>query len=122
MQTILLPSGIVSSIEKIIKDFLWGSKDGERKCHVAKRDTITRSKAHGGFGIRKLEPMNLAFLAKLGWRLVNNEDSLWIQMFKHKYATDPWTYLPGNLNLTCLMPGRESLSPFPYSRVAQRNM
>lgn len=58
---------------------------------------ITKSKAYGGLSIRKLEPMNRAFLAKLGWRIIQNDDSLWIQIFKAKYAitsTDCSTWKP----------------------------
>lgn len=49
-------------------------------------DVVTKSKDFGGLGIRKLEPMNRAFLAKLGWRLIQDEDCLWIQIFKAKYS------------------------------------
>lgn len=86
MQTTLLPNGVILAIEKMIRDFLWGSKEGARKCHLVKWDVITKSKAYGGLGIRKLEPMNRAFLAKLGWRIIQNDDSLWVRIFKAKYA------------------------------------
>lgn len=46
MQTTLLPLGVITSIEKIVRDFLWGSKVGERKCHLIKWDTITKAKPH----------------------------------------------------------------------------
>ncbi|XP_031099664.1 uncharacterized protein LOC116003863 [Ipomoea triloba] len=86
MQSTLLPVGVTSAIEKIIRDFLWGSSEGERKCHLVRWETVTKSKAYGGLGIRKMEPMNRAFLAKLGWRLIQNEDSIWSQIFKAKYS------------------------------------
>ncbi|XP_019167321.1 PREDICTED: uncharacterized protein LOC109163057 [Ipomoea nil] len=83
MQTILLPTGVISNIEKLIRGFLWGSNEGERRCHLINWETVTRSKTHGGLGIRKLDRMNLAFLAKLGWRLLQDEESLWSRVFKN---------------------------------------
>ncbi|XP_019197165.1 PREDICTED: uncharacterized protein LOC109191032 [Ipomoea nil] len=79
-------AGVISAIEKLIISFLWGSKDGERRCHLVKWDVVTKSKAYGGLDIRKLEQMNLAFFAKLGWRLMQNEESLWSRVFNAKYA------------------------------------
>lgn len=97
MQTTLLPKGVILAMERMIRDFLWGSKQGTRNCHLVKWDVITKSKEYGGLGIRKLEPMNRAFLAKHGWRIIQNDDSLWVQIFKAKYAitsTDCSTWKP----------------------------
>lgn len=33
--------------------------------------------------------MNIAFMAKLGWKLMKGEDCLWVEMFKKKYAINP---------------------------------
>lgn len=49
-------------------------------------ETITKPKECGGLGLRRLEEMNKAFIAKLGWRLLQNEDCLWTQVLKAKYA------------------------------------
>lgn len=48
-------------------------------------ETVTKSKDNGGLGLCNLELMNEAFLAKLGWRLLHEEDSLWSQVLKSKY-------------------------------------
>lgn len=40
----------------------------------------------GGLGIRKLHHMNLAFMTKLGWRLMEEKDSLWAQVLKCKHT------------------------------------
>ncbi|OVA00100.1 hypothetical protein BVC80_1327g3 [Macleaya cordata] len=36
-------------------------------------------------GFRNLEGFNLALLAKIGWRLLSERDTLWVQILKHKY-------------------------------------
>lgn len=85
MQTTLLPKGVIATLEKLIRNFLWGSTPNQRKCHLVSWDTIAKSKDCGGLGFQKLETMNEAFLAKLAWRLIQNEDSLWSQVLKYKY-------------------------------------
>ncbi|KAK3228990.1 hypothetical protein Dsin_000871 [Dipteronia sinensis] len=42
-------------------------------------------KRNGGLGIKKMKGMNQAFLAKIGWRLLHNEDEFWVKILKHKY-------------------------------------
>ncbi|XP_019199070.1 PREDICTED: uncharacterized protein LOC109192823 [Ipomoea nil] len=85
MQTTLLPNGVISAIEKLIRSFIWGGDSDGRKAHLVNWDTVTKSKAHGGLGIKRLEKMNHSFMAKLGWRILQGEDSLWIRIFKAKY-------------------------------------
>lgn len=66
MQTIAIPKGVCEEIEKIVRRFIWGGM------HLVKWDKVTRPKSEGGLGIRNIESMNLALLAKLGWRLLTN--------------------------------------------------
>ncbi|XP_019197687.1 PREDICTED: uncharacterized protein LOC109191482 [Ipomoea nil] len=77
MQSVPLPAGIIDSIEKQIRGFLWGSSEGSRKIHLISWDVVTQSKQCGGPGIRRLREMNQAFLAKLGWRMLHEKDNLW---------------------------------------------
>ena len=46
---------------------------------------MCKSKIRGGLGFRNLQTFNLAMLAKQGWRLVMNLDSLVAQIYKAKY-------------------------------------
>ncbi|XP_019200030.1 PREDICTED: uncharacterized protein LOC109193611 [Ipomoea nil] len=86
MQTTLIPKGVISSMERLIRSFLWGAKEGERKCNLVNWYTVTSNKDFGGLGIRRLEEMNISFLAKLGWRLMTEEDSFFARVFRTKYA------------------------------------
>lgn len=36
-------------------------------------------------GLRKTRPLNCAFLTKLGWKILQNENDLWISIIKSKY-------------------------------------
>lgn len=40
----------------------------------------------GGLGIKKMQPMNLAFMTKLGWRLREDKNSLCAQVLQDKYS------------------------------------
>lgn len=97
MQTTLIPKGVIQSIERLSRNFLWGEVEGERRCHLVNWETVTLSKDQGGLGIRRLREMNLAFLAKLGLRIMNDEECLWIKMMKNKYSINdpnPTTWRP----------------------------
>ena len=85
MQTTLLPMRICSKIEKIIRNFLWGGTNGERKCSLIKWEMVVKSKNEGGLGIKSLHQMNLAFLAKLCWKMLKEKESLWVRVVSQKY-------------------------------------
>lgn len=87
MQSILLPIGVCNSIDKIVRRFLWGSTTHQRKCHLVQWNIVTKPKELGGLGLRSAKDMNMAFLAKLGWRFINSEkDALWVRILAAKYT------------------------------------
>ena len=57
--------------------FIWGGTNDKRRVHLIKWDTVTRCKENGGLGLRKMSRINKAFMAKLGWRLLLEKESLW---------------------------------------------
>lgn len=79
MQTNLLPKGVCNKIEQIIRIFIWNGM------HLVRWDKVTMSKAEGGLGIRNLRQMNLALMAKLGWRLLVDRGGIWSWVIKDKY-------------------------------------
>lgn len=85
MQSTLLPEGICDLIDRKIRSFVWSSVDGHRRMHLVRWEEVTRSK-QGGLGIRRTKDMNIAFLAKLGWRMETKGESLWAQVLKDKYG------------------------------------
>lgn len=86
MQVTSIPSGVCEAIDKRIRNFLWGNKEGERKIHLVRWEVVTRLKDQGGLGLRKAKDMNTAFLAKIGWRMEMEKDKLWVQVITNKYA------------------------------------
>lgn len=85
MQSTYLSKSICDEIDKKIRKFIWGSKEGERKIHLVSWDKVTLERDKGGMGIRKAEVMNQAFLAKMRWRLEVKHDKLWTQVLRMKY-------------------------------------
>ncbi|XP_031115795.1 uncharacterized protein LOC116019654 [Ipomoea triloba] len=86
MQTSLLPKGLCDNIDRKIRQFIWGGPDLKRSCNLVKWEVVTKPKAVGGLGIKSMRHMNLAFLAKLGWRLLKEDKPYWIQVLKAKYT------------------------------------
>lgn len=43
-------------------------------------DTVTNAKSGRGLGIRRLYLIYLAFMTKLGWRLMEEKESLWAKV------------------------------------------
>lgn len=80
MSTICLPKSILDQFDKVSRDFLWGSK-----LHAVSWDKVTSPISEGGLGIRNAQDMNKALIAKLGWRLLNDTESLWSTLLRKKY-------------------------------------
>ena len=85
MSTISLPISTLNQLDKIARGFIWGSSEGNRKQHLVSWDVICKPKREGGLGIRLAKEMNIALLAKLGWRLLNTEDALWVKILRKKF-------------------------------------
>ena len=60
---------------------MWGSGQ-----HLVSWVKICRPKAEGGLGIRMPREMNKALIAKVGWRLLNDKESLWATVLRSKYS------------------------------------
>lgn len=57
----------------------------EKKIHWRSREKLTIAKKEGGMGFRDLRTFNLAMLAKQGWRLLQQKDSLLYKCFSALY-------------------------------------
>lgn len=46
---------------------------------------MTKNKKEGGIGFKELNLFNLALLAKQPWRLISNQDGIWVKLLKGIY-------------------------------------
>lgn len=80
MQSMFIPKGVCEAIERKIRKFIWGKSP-----HLVRWERVTMPKDIGGLGIKNLKEMNLAFLSKLGWRIIYDNRSLWTRTITAKY-------------------------------------
>ena len=91
MQTTLIPMGICYKIEMLMRRFLWGGTTQQRATSPVSWDKVTTSIDCGGLGLKILHQMNLAFMAKLGWRLLQEKQCLWANVLSGKYMRNHFT-------------------------------
>ena len=53
--------------------------------HLVNWEVVICLKEFGGLGIKQTHVMNLAFMAKIGWTLSVDKDSLWSKVVSRKY-------------------------------------
>ena len=85
MQCHALPIKTCSAIDKLNRDFLWGSTQEKRKLHLVNWNVVTLPKLYGGLGIFQMRARNEALLAKLCWRIAINPEALWAKTLIKKY-------------------------------------
>lgn len=70
-----LPMRLVNEFHSITRRFWWGSNSNKGTTWVA-WDKICQSKEDGGLGFKNQHIFNQEMLAKQGWRLVQDPNSL----------------------------------------------
>ena len=48
-------------------------------------DKVCRPKHNGGLGLRKTAVVNQAFQCKLAWKILTNQNSVWVHIMRTKY-------------------------------------
>jgi hypothetical protein len=76
----------VKEIVRIQRKFLWGGVSDRKRISWVKWETICLPKAEGGLGVRDIRITNISLLAKWKWRLLQNEEALWVKVLSIKYG------------------------------------
>ncbi|XP_028954978.1 uncharacterized protein [Malus domestica] len=66
----------------------WGSDPDSRKIHWKSWDKLCLAKPEGGMGFRNLYAFNLAVLAKQGWRILQDPESLTTSILKARIVLE----------------------------------
>lgn len=85
MSCFQLPKELCDEIEGMMRGFWQGQMQQEIKIAWISWGNMCKSKLKGGMGFRNLQAFNLAMLAKQGWRLLSNPNSLVARIYKAKY-------------------------------------
>ncbi|XP_060960786.1 uncharacterized protein LOC133031321 [Cannabis sativa] len=85
MQTTKLSKSLASKIDGMVRDFWWGCEQGNRGICLKAWDNLCLPKSRGGLGFRKTGEMNKALLAKWGWAMLIEDQSLCCQVLRAKY-------------------------------------
>lgn len=85
MSVFKILQGLCEDIEKVISRFWWGSSDTHRSIHWTRWKRLSHAKIRGGLGFREFSCFNQALIAKQGWRILHNPESLMAQILKAKY-------------------------------------
>jgi hypothetical protein len=78
---------VAHRIEKIQRNFLWGTFEEVAKFHLVKWDMVCSPYSHGGLAIKNLRRFNEALLGKWLWRFGVERDAFWRKVIKAKYSS-----------------------------------
>ncbi|KAK9994753.1 hypothetical protein SO802_024456 [Lithocarpus litseifolius] len=65
MQCSYLPGRVLNGLDRVNRNFLWGSTDLAKKIHWVGWEKVTKSKEEGGLGLHTVKGRNVALLSKL---------------------------------------------------------
>ena len=85
MQSATLPSKITQCVDKLFRNFIWGTIEHKKKLHLVSWKKISKAKKDGGLGLQLAKERNITLLAKLNWQFHQEKDSLWTHVLAHKY-------------------------------------
>ena len=82
MSCFKLPIGVCKDIEKAVRNYWWRRNGGKKGVNWVAWDRLRKQKCNGGLGFKDFQCFNLSFLAKIGWRLIQNPDSLLVTVLR----------------------------------------
>ena len=85
MSCFQLPKTLCNDLERIMRNFWWRQRNWEKKLAWVSWKKLCKSKLYGGMGFQNLQTFNLALLAKQGWQILSNPNSLMARVYKAKY-------------------------------------
>jgi len=85
MQCFQLPKKTTTLLDRVNRTFFWKKYGTEKGLPMVAWDKICQPKNLRGLGLRKTEAVNLAFQAKLAWKVLTGSDGLWSSVVKRKY-------------------------------------
>lgn len=85
MSVFKLPKTTCQNLTSAMANFGWNGQVGKYKMHWVSRERMCLDKKNGGLGFKDLEKFSQALLAKQGWRLLMDPDSLCARVMRSRY-------------------------------------
>ncbi|XP_062093636.1 uncharacterized protein LOC133799654 [Humulus lupulus] len=94
MSIFLLPQSVTLEIDRLCRNFLWGSTGNRSKLHFTAWDHVCLSKSLGGIGFKEGLKWNKVLLAKYVWAISSKQDLLWVKWVDNIYlkGVNFWPY------------------------------
>lgn len=92
------PKKVLQILCQIQGNFLWNRKENSRAVHLASWKTVCKTIDQGGLGVKDIGVMNLAFLNKWKWRILNESDKLWENILNSRYGNIKVKVLVGDVS------------------------
>ena len=86
MQCNLFLGRILDGLDRVNRNFLWGSSEAAKKIHWIGWDKVIKSKEEGGLGLQSTKGKNTALLSKLNWRFHIEKKAPWVRVLNLKYC------------------------------------
>ena len=87
MQCTALPERLLNNIDRVNRNFLWGSSENTKKTHWVGWHKVIKPTTEGGLGIQSARGKNIALLVKLNWRFYLEKDAIWTNVLRSKYCS-----------------------------------
>lgn len=81
-----MPVSVVKEMERIMRNFLWGSRSTTKKISWVNWSRVTLPKCRGVVGIKKLRLVNKALHAKWLWRYGTQKQAIWKRIINQKFG------------------------------------
>ena len=101
MQCSYLPDRILQGVDRVNRNFIWGSIDTIKKMHCVGWHKVIKPKSEGGLGLQTAKGRNVASLSKLNWRLHIERESPWARVLRVKYCNAQRLHSRHVRNLPC---------------------
>ncbi|XP_074314266.1 putative mitochondrial protein AtMg00310 [Silene latifolia] len=79
-----IPVSVTSKINSLLSHFWWAGCKSGKSTHWCSRNFLSLPKSSGGLGMRNIECLNQALLAKQAWRIVSGQESIFRRVFRAK--------------------------------------
>ncbi|CAM8940407.1 unnamed protein product [Rhodiola kirilowii] len=88
MSVYSVPRKVVDDISKLIYQFWWNKREGNRGISWLNKETLQKKKCDGGLGFKDLRIFNDAILMKVVWRMIKYPQLLMSKILYAKYCPD----------------------------------